>query len=138
MYDFSKIGDRLSFIADSLCKNKVEFAKVLGEKPQNIHNWIRRGPNKKTIEYILFRFPQVNRDWFINGIGEPFNDDATYSRGVRLNDEPKAQPAAPAEEPASTLEALTTANLNLTQVVLLQQQKIKELEAELARLRAEP
>lgn len=132
------VGNRIAFICQSLFKGKTDMARFLNEQPQNIHNWIRRGTNLRTLEYISARLPQVNRDWLMNGVGEPFNNDATYSRGVRLNDEPKAQPAAPAEEPASTLEALTTANLNLTQVVLLQQQKIKELEAELARLRAEP
>lgn len=132
------VGNRIAFICQSLFKGKTDMARFLNEQPQNIHNWIRRGTNLRTLEYISARLPQVNRDWLMDGVGEPFNNDATYSRGVRLNDEPKAQPAAPAEEPASTLEALTTANLNLTQVVLLQQQKIKELEAELARLRAEP
>lgn len=132
------VGNRIAFICQSLFKGKTDMARFLNEQPQNIHNWIRRGTNLRTLEYISARLPQVNRDWLMNGVGEPFNNDATYSRGVRLNDEPKTQPAAPAEEPASTLEALTTANLNLTQVVLLQQQKIKELEAELARLRAEP
>lgn len=113
-----ELGARLKLLAETLCRTKTEFAKSLGETPQSLQSWIARGTSRKNLDYILLVHPQVRREWLYHGEGEML-------QGVPVS-------APQQEEPASSLEAIT----NLTQVVLLQQQKIKELEAEIARLKA--
>lgn len=128
----SNVGERIAFIAKTFCKSKAEFAAIMGEKPQNIQNWIKRGASNKTLYYILSKFQMVNEDWLINGIGVPFNDYQPQGNEDVHVEENNPQSELSQDEPASPLEAIT----NLTQVVLLQQQKIKELEDEIARLKA--
>lgn len=69
------LGGRLSYIITNTCKSKVEFANIIGEKPQTIQRWCKSGAPMNKIQLILSKFPIVNSDWLINGNGLPFLDN---------------------------------------------------------------
>lgn len=68
-------GERISNIISRFCKSKAEFARVLGESPQVVSNWVSRGAGKNVLNKILTKYPDINANWLLTGEGEMLNTD---------------------------------------------------------------
>lgn len=55
--------------------NQAQFARELGESPQNISAWIRRGKLDVVKIYKMYR--NLNPHWLLTGEGEMMKSDAT-------------------------------------------------------------
>lgn len=60
----------------------VKFAEIMEVQPSSISHLLsgRNKPNFDFISRILLRFPRLNPDWFINGIGEVYKSNTTNNR----------------------------------------------------------
>lgn len=63
-------GEKISQIIKHFCESNAEFAKMMGETPQNINNWIKRGAGINILGKILEKFPQINMNWLLKDEGE--------------------------------------------------------------------
>lgn len=66
-------GRRIGALAVALCGTKRAFAKGLDITPQNLNHWISKGVSDSIIEYVLIRYPQVNKEWLYEGKGNMIN-----------------------------------------------------------------
>lgn len=84
------IGSRVKELMKHEGKNQTEFATSIGVTQPTVGNLINdsTNPNFKSIDAILRNYPNVSRDWLLEGKGEMFLDLA-----------PKVEPAKP--EPAN-------------------------------------
>lgn len=75
------INERISNIISRFCESNTDFAKIVGEKPQTVSNWLSRDISKKTLNKILKAFPLINASWLYTGEGD-----------MLLNNEKASQP----------------------------------------------
>lgn len=68
-------GVKISQIIKHFCESKADFAKKMGETPQNIQNWIKRGAGMAILEKLLEAYPQINLNWLLKDEGEMFSSD---------------------------------------------------------------
>ena len=71
-----EIGSRIKELIFKLELNQTSFAKSVGVSQNAIFNTVsgETTPRYKLLETILKVYPQVNRDWLLEGIGEMFNN----------------------------------------------------------------
>lgn len=62
----------------------VKFAEIMEVQPSSISHLLsgRNKPNFDFISRILLRFPQLNPDWIINGIGEVYKSKSAIPNDV--------------------------------------------------------
>lgn len=75
-------AERLVELINQLNLNTRSFAITCGfSQPTTIYSIIKNNSKitKNTIDKICNRFPQVNRDWLLTGLGTVFNTDTTSS-----------------------------------------------------------
>lgn len=63
-------GEKISQILKHFCLTNAEFAKIMGETPQNIQNWIKRGAGMTILEKLLKVYPEINMNWLLKDEGE--------------------------------------------------------------------
>lgn len=63
-------GGKISQIIKHFCESNAEFARNVGETPQNINNWVTRGAGMNVLEKILEKYPEVNLNWLLKDEGE--------------------------------------------------------------------
>lgn len=64
-------GRRIGDLAITLYGSKTKFAEAMGITPQNLNHWICRGVKNSILELILFKHPNVSREWLYEGKGTP-------------------------------------------------------------------
>lgn len=69
--------DRLAQFLKSEGLTAVKFAEIMEVQPSSISHLLsgRNKPNFDFISRILLRFPSLNPDWLINGIGEIYKSN---------------------------------------------------------------
>lgn len=71
-----EIGSRIKELIFKLDLNQTSFAKAVGVSQNAIFNTVSGNttPRLVLIDSILKVYPQVNRDWILEGVGEIFNN----------------------------------------------------------------
>ena len=72
-------GERIEQIIARFFKSKADFARIVGEKPQTISNWVARDNGKIVLDKILECCPQINPLWLYKGEGSMCSDDNQLS-----------------------------------------------------------
>lgn len=69
--------ERLSEFLQRERLTAVKFAEIMEVQPSSISHLLsgRNKPNFDFISRILLRFPRLNPEWFINGIGDIYKSD---------------------------------------------------------------
>lgn len=81
MAENNTIGDRIEQLIIHFYGNergnKSRFAKDMDVNLNNVTNWIGRndGVGKNVINRIIDRFPSVNKNWLLVGVGTMLNDE---------------------------------------------------------------
>ena len=73
-----EIGSRIKELIFKLDLNQTSFAKSVGVPQSVIYNTINgvtKTPRYTLLESILQIYPQLNRDWLLEGKGEMFNNN---------------------------------------------------------------
>jgi hypothetical protein len=71
----SSINQRLKFLIEQLGLNAKVFSELIGESPNNTHNYIGKRnsmPGADYIEKVVSHFENINPIWLLTGKGEPF------------------------------------------------------------------
>lgn len=67
-------NERLLAIIRALSRSKSDFARQMGISTQALNSWLNYDPvSEKTARRICTVFPQVNKYWLLDGIGEMLN-----------------------------------------------------------------
>lgn len=70
-----EISERIDYLVRELCHdNGKVFAERLGIQESSVSKWRHgaREPRYATLEKILSEYPEVRREWLIDGKGKPF------------------------------------------------------------------
>lgn len=76
--------DRLAKFMELEGFTSVKFAEIMEVQPSSISHLLsgRNKPNFEFISRLLLRFPDLNPDWIINGIGEIYKSNPTKQPDV--------------------------------------------------------
>lgn len=71
--------ERLQQLLNKEQLTPVRFAEIVGVQRSSVSHILsgRNNPSLDFIQKILLKFPQINSDWLINGIGELYRDNVT-------------------------------------------------------------
>lgn len=75
--------DRLSQFLKNEELTAVKFAEIMEVQPSSISHLLagRNKPNFDFISRMLLRFPDLNPDWLINGLGDFYKSKPTTTKG---------------------------------------------------------
>ncbi|WP_212124170.1 DUF2971 domain-containing protein [Bacteroides pyogenes] len=82
-------GEKISWIISRFCEGNADFARKLGEKPNTISNWVKRGVSLNVYEKIIEHFPDINTDWLIRDLGNPLRDGSQGESCESIPGEPE-------------------------------------------------
>lgn len=101
--------ERLAQFLQSEGLTAVKFAEIMEVQPSSISHLLsgRNKPNFDFISRLLLRFPDLNPDWMINGIGEIYKSKPRQV-GQKTHEVNQGIVTNVNEEPKSTNEKLIT------------------------------
>ena len=101
--------ERLAQFLQSEGLTAVKFAEIMEVQPSSISHLLlgRNKPNFDFISRLLLRFPDLNPDWMINGIGEIYKSKLKQV-GQKTREVSQETITNVNEEPKSTNEKLIT------------------------------
>ena len=101
--------ERLAQFLQSEGLTAVKFAEIMEVQPSSISHLLsgRNKPNFDFISRLLLRFPDLNPDWMINGIGEIYKSKLKQV-GQKTREVSRETITNVNEEPKSTDEKLIT------------------------------
>ena len=101
--------ERLAQFLQSKGLTAVKFAEIMEVQPSSISHLLsgRNKPNFDFISRLLLRFPDLNPDWMINGIGEIYKSKLKQV-GQKTGEVSQETITNVNEEPKSTNEKLIT------------------------------
>lgn len=101
--------ERLAQFLQSEGLTAVKFAEIMEVQPSSISHLLsgRNKPNFDFISRLLLRFPDLNPDWMINGIGEIYKSKLKQV-GQKTHEVNQGIVTNVNEEPKSTNEKLIT------------------------------
>ncbi len=111
----STIAERIKALIDKLGMTTYQFAKEIGyERKEKIYNLVngKTQPGWETIEDIIERFPELNGDWLLRGVGDMFKTEA-----VQITSATSSGPDIPQKE-YSIDEYITGKNLRSVTVTV--------------------
>lgn len=80
----NQIGNKIDVLIRELRIDRTEFAERLGMTPNAISNWRKRELGTNVIKKIVMAFPQVRKEWLMDGTGEVLNTTDKESDAVRI------------------------------------------------------
>ena len=80
----NQIGNKIDVLIRELRIDRTEFAEKLGMTPNAISNWRKRELGTNVIKKIVMAFPQVRKEWLMDGTGDVLNTTDKESDGVRI------------------------------------------------------
>ncbi len=95
MDTFDNINLRIEKFLKEEGLTAIKFAEIMEIRPSNISHFLsgRNKPNFDFISRFLLRFPDINPDWFLNGIGEMYRNQVSVidASSVSSNDHPDSR-----------------------------------------------
>ena len=109
MLIITTMKERLAQFLQSEGLTAVKFAEIMEVQPSSISHLLsgRNKPNFDFISRLLLRFPDLNPDWMINGIGEIYKSKLKQV-GQKTGEVSQETITNVNEEPKSTDEKLIT------------------------------
>lgn len=67
-------NERIRAIVNELfAGNVAQFAIELGKEKPTVYKWLEKPVGYGVLKQVLEHFPQINREWLINGRGDMFS-----------------------------------------------------------------
>ena len=79
----NQIGNKIDILIRELRIDRMEFAERLGMTPNAISNWKKRELGTNVIKKIVTTFPQVRKEWLMNGTGNVLNTKESETNAMR-------------------------------------------------------